>query len=87
MRHLADHGRAVAVNNDYYVHREALDGLLTDLRRHFAGAEELSFAGFRELSGLTRKLGIPMLEYLDETGATVRRGDVRHAGPALGRTS
>ena len=34
----------------------------------------------RELSGLTRKLGIPMLEYLDQTGVTVRAG-----GPDEGR--
>ena len=44
---------------------------------------DLAFAAFRELSGLTRKLGIPMLEYLDQTGVTVRKGDIRVAGPAL----
>jgi selenocysteine-specific elongation factor len=83
VRHLADHGLAVPVNNDYYVHADAMGGLLAKLRDHFAAAEDLAFAEFRELSGLTRKLGIPMLEYLDEHGLTIRRGDVRQAGPAL----
>ena len=48
-----------------------------------AGGDELAFGTFRELSGLTRKLGIPMLEHLDETGRTRRDGDVRRAGPNL----
>jgi selenocysteine-specific elongation factor len=86
LRHLTDHGRAIAVSSDYHVHRDARDALLQRLREHFATSEELTFAGFRELSGLTRKLGIPMLEHLDQTGHTVRRGDVRVAGPGLEET-
>ncbi|MCP4571595.1 MAG: selenocysteine-specific translation elongation factor [bacterium] len=83
VRHLADHGLAVAVNNDYYVHAQAMHELTERLRAHFAAETEMSFAAFREVSGLTRKLGIPMLEYLDEHGVTVRQGDVRMAGPSL----
>ncbi|HPF70661.1 MAG TPA: selenocysteine-specific translation elongation factor [Candidatus Krumholzibacteria bacterium] len=84
LRHLVDHGLAVAVSNEYFVHVGAMAGLLDALKAHFAGEPELAFARFREISGLTRKLGIPMLEYLDENGLTVRDGDVRRAGPALG---
>ena len=82
-RHLVDHGHAVPINNDYLVASEAWDELLKKLREYFATAPELAFATFRELSGLTRKLGIPMLEYLDQTGVTVRKGDIRVAGPSL----
>ena len=82
-RHLVDHGYAVAINNEYLVAADAWRDLLRKLRDHFAGEAELAFATFRELSGLTRKLGIPMLEYLDQTGMTVRRGDLRTAGPNL----
>jgi selenocysteine-specific elongation factor len=84
LRHLADHRLAVAVDNDYFVHVEAMARLVAALRDHFAREAELNFGAFRELSGLTRKLGIPMLEYLDERGLTVRDGDVRRAGPELG---
>jgi len=83
IRHLAEHGRAVAVNNEYHVSAKAFADLLEGLRGYFRDHEELPFATFRELSGLTRKLGIPMLEHLDQTGVTVRAGDVRRAGPAL----
>jgi selenocysteine-specific elongation factor len=83
IRHLVDHGRAVAIANDYHVGTAAVAALLDRLRGHFADSEEIAFGEFRELSGLTRKLGIPMLEYLDQSGFTVRVGDVRRAGPEL----
>ncbi len=83
LRHLLDRGRAVTVAEDYFVHRDALADLAALLRGHFAGEDALNFATFRELTGLSRKLGIPMLEYLDQTGITRRDGDVRRAGPRL----
>ncbi|MBD3220909.1 selenocysteine-specific translation elongation factor [bacterium] len=83
LRHLVDHGQAIAIEGDYIVAREAADDLVRRLREHFATEAELTFAQFRELSGLTRKLGIPMLEHLDQAGYTARTGDVRRAGPRL----
>jgi selenocysteine-specific elongation factor len=87
LRHLVDRGRAVQIASDYYVHRESFAELKSRLREHFEREPELSFAGFRELSGLTRKLGIPLLEYLDQTGVTSRTGDVRVAGSRLDETA
>lgn len=83
LRHLVDHGYAVAINNDYHVASAARLNLLGRLAEHFRTEGELPFAVFRELSGLSRKLGIPMLEHLDQAGVTVRDGDLRRAGPAL----
>jgi selenocysteine-specific elongation factor len=82
-RWLVDHGRAVPIAGDYLVAAGARAALVAKLRAHFAREPELTFSGFRELSGLTRKLGIPMLEYLDQSGVTERDGDLRRAGPAL----
>ncbi|MDX2475068.1 MAG: selenocysteine-specific translation elongation factor [Candidatus Krumholzibacteria bacterium] len=83
VRHLGDHGQVVAISSEFVVPQAAMDQLLQKLRGHFAAEPELVFSEFRELSGLTRKLGIPMLEYLDQFGWTVRRGDVREAGTKL----
>ena len=82
-RYLVDHALAVAINNDYLVSCDAYADLLQRLRTHFAAEEEMLFSTFRELSGLTRKLGIPMLEHLDQAGVTVRQSDARRAGPTL----
>ncbi len=84
LKHLVERGRAVQAGSDYYVHAEPLAGLLAAVREHFRRAPELSFGDFRALSGLSRKLGIPMLEHLDASGVTVRAGDLRRPGPAQG---
>ncbi len=83
LRHLVETGEAVQIGPDHYVAAAALRELRDALAAHFAAGPELSFGEFRELSGLTRKLGIPLLEYLDQTGVTERVGDARRAGPAL----
>ena len=83
LKHLVDHDRAVQAGSDYYVAARPYADLVTMLRAHFGAEPELTFARFRELSGLSRKLGIPMLEHLDQVGLTVRIGDNRRAGPTL----
>ena len=83
LKYLSEHGRAVQIASDDFVHADAFMRLGGAVRDHFAAAEELSFADFRELSGLTRKLGIPTLEYLDQAGYTKRCGDLRQAGVQL----
>jgi selenocysteine-specific elongation factor len=37
----------------------------------------IGVAAFKDLAGITRKHAIPLLEYLDRTGVTQRRGDER----------
>jgi len=86
LRYLVDHGQAVAINTEYYVSPESMTDLHQRLRAEFAQSAEITFADFRQLSGLSRKLGIPLLEYLDQNGVTVRVGDVRRAGEALNNT-
>ena len=83
IRHLTDRGDAVAVAPDYVVSAAAFADLRARLAGWFDANATLEFGQFRELSGLTRKLGIPMLETLDRIGWTRREGDVRTAGPRL----
>ena len=48
------------------------------LREHMAELEEFTVAQFRDAAGLSRKYAVPILEWSDREGLTVRRGDVRH---------
>ncbi|MFC1628446.1 selenocysteine-specific translation elongation factor [Gemmatimonadota bacterium] len=58
--------------------------LVSLLKQHFGDHESLSVPEFRELtSGLTRKFVIPILEYMDSEGVTMREGDLRVPGPSL----
>ncbi len=52
-----------------------LRGKLSEFKRR--NGERLSIAAFKELSGVSRKYAIPLLEYLDRERATRRVGDDR----------
>ncbi|MFN6202580.1 MAG: SelB C-terminal domain-containing protein [Acidobacteriota bacterium] len=59
-------------------HRRALEGLRETLRRQKdAHGPKLDVAVFKELTGVSRKYAIPLLEYLDRQRITRRNGEVR----------
>jgi selenocysteine-specific elongation factor len=67
----------VKVSDDLVFHRSALE----DLRRLVAGqkarSSKMDVAKFKELTGVSRKYAIPLLEYLDREHVTRRTGDSR----------
>ncbi len=68
----------VKVTEELVLHRTAmthLRELLAAYRRE--RGERLPIAAFKELTGVTRKYAIPLLEYLDREGVTRRVGDER----------
>ncbi|WP_419933397.1 selenocysteine-specific translation elongation factor [Candidatus Poriferisodalis sp.] len=52
-----------------------------------AQPEGITVAEIREALGTTRKYALPLVGYLDRTGVTRRRGDLRIAGPRLPEVS
>jgi selenocysteine-specific elongation factor len=81
-------GTAVRVGRDRYYQKDALDRLLLEILRVVsrqgpgAGAGAATPGQLREETGLSRKYLIPLLEWMDGNGLTVRRGDERALGPA-----
>jgi selenocysteine-specific elongation factor len=67
----------VRVAPDLYFLRDAVARMMTALRDYLARSNELTPGVFRDLFGTSRKYTIPLLEYLDREGFTVRVGDVR----------
>jgi selenocysteine-specific elongation factor len=68
----------VKVTEDLVFHRAALGRLrevLADYKRQ--RGEHLPVAAFKELTGISRKYAIPLLEYLDRERVTRRVGDAR----------
>jgi selenocysteine-specific elongation factor len=59
------------------VHRDHLEALKQEVRRRWPPGSRLDVAGFKELTGLTRKYVIPLLEYLDGERVTRRAGGDR----------
>ncbi|MCB9679332.1 MAG: selenocysteine-specific translation elongation factor [Alphaproteobacteria bacterium] len=70
LRLVEDGGAAQQVAGIGWVSKGALDGLLTDVRGWFAGHDVLSPGEFKDLSSLTRKAAIPLLEWLDKNRYT-----------------
>ena len=54
--------------------REPLDALKAEVRRRWPPGSRLDVAAFKELTGLSRKFVIPLLEYLDREQVTRRSG-------------
>jgi selenocysteine-specific elongation factor len=75
-------GRLVAVERDRYFSPRAISGLTAALVDIAAGGP-ITPAAVREATGISRKYLIPLLEWSDRVGFTVRSGDARVAGPAL----
>ena len=67
-----------------WVAPRVLSDLEGRVRGWFAEHDTLKPADFKELTGLTRKAAIPLLEWLDGKRITRRDGDARVAGAALG---
>jgi selenocysteine-specific elongation factor len=74
-RFLVQRGLLVRLDGKFLVHRGALDAVVRGLREW--GVESFSVGEFKERFGLTRKLAIPILQWLDSERATLRSGDRR----------
>jgi selenocysteine-specific elongation factor len=67
----------VKINDELYFHQEAYGAAVELLRRHFASAETITLAQFRDLTGSSRKIVQPLLEHFDQLKLTRRVGDHR----------
>jgi selenocysteine-specific elongation factor len=76
-RLLMEEGVLIKVSEEFYYSRKAMEDLIGRVREFFAGNQEMGPQDFREISGLTRKFAIPVLEYLDKEKITMRIGDKR----------
>ena len=74
---LANEGGAVKVKNDIFYTPEALAGIEEVLVGYLREKGEIAPAEFREITGLSRKFMIPVLEYFDSRRVTMRLGDKR----------
>jgi selenocysteine-specific elongation factor len=67
----------IKASEDLVFHHTALDELRRRLQLEKAKSPELDVARFKDLTGISRKYAIPLLEYLDREHVTRRVGDAR----------
>jgi selenocysteine-specific elongation factor len=70
-------GSLVRIRDGKLFHSEAIARLVAKLREYALGSETIDVAGFKQLAGVTRKNAIPLLEHLDESRITRRKGNLR----------
>ena len=69
-------GALVKVGDGIY-RRSQLVRIRTELENALRAKGQLAMSEFRDLIGTSRKFAVPLLEWFDATGVTLRSGDQR----------
>jgi selenocysteine-specific elongation factor len=67
----------IKISDELIFHRSALEELRRQIAGQKAKSAKMDVAKFKELTGVSRKYAIPLLEYLDRERVTKRVGDAR----------
>jgi len=67
----------IKLSDELVFHRSALESLRCQVSAQKAKSPRMDVAYFKEMTGVSRKYAIPLLEYLDRERVTRRAGDVR----------
>ncbi len=74
---LVEEGQIVKVKEDLYFHATAVKALQQRLIDFLKSNKELTTPQFKEMTGVSRKYLIPLIEYFDALNITIRIGDIR----------
>jgi selenocysteine-specific elongation factor len=80
LRALVDSGELVKIDG-FYLTAERAAAARKLVREKIAADGPVTVAQIRDLLQTSRKYAVPLSEWLDQTGATARRGDLRVLGP------
>jgi selenocysteine-specific elongation factor len=67
----------IKISDELVFHRSALEALRRQIAAYKLQSSKIDVAKFKELTRITRKYAIPLLEYLDRERVTKRVGDAR----------
>jgi selenocysteine-specific elongation factor len=77
LRHLESGGMLTLVADGLYVSTDEINGAIEVIRRALAGSDGLGPADFREVLPVSRKHLIPLLNFFDGIGVTIRSAEGR----------
>ena len=77
LRLLEREGSVVRITSDMYFLATSVAQLRQMIKNYLGERGEMTAAGFRDLIGSSRKYTIPLLEFFDRDGLTIRIGDIR----------
>lgn len=71
-----ENGDFVKITGGFYMHSQVMDEIKSKLSEGISDPG-MTMSDIRQLLGTSRKYAIPILEHLDESGFTIRDGDLR----------
>ncbi|SHN57308.1 selenocysteine-specific translation elongation factor [Desulfovibrio litoralis] len=77
LKNLQDSGELVKISDEIYYYRPVLDKIWEAVTAWFESNDDLNLAVLKDLTSLSRKYLIALLEYFDREKLTVRVGDKR----------
>ena len=70
-------GTLIKVKEDLYFHKESIEELKRRLIAFIKEKGEITTSELKQVTGVSRKYTIPLIEYFDKTQLTVRVGNKR----------
>lgn len=70
----------VDLGNEMYIHKNSLIDVVNKIRYIFQSQDSASLVNIRDYLGVSRKVTLAVLEYLDNLGVTIREEDARKPG-------
>ena len=77
IRLLMEEGAIIKAKEDIYFHKEAVEKLKGELIQFLRAHHEITTAQFKEITKVSRKYAIPLIEYFDNNKITIRVGEKR----------
>ncbi len=74
---LMEEGLIIKAKEDLYFYAEAIETLKKRLVDFLVANKELTTPQFKDITGVSRKFLIPLIEYFDAQNVTIRIGDIR----------
>lgn len=74
---LLEEGTLIKVKEDLFFHKSVIDDLKKGLVSYLKANGEITTPQFKEMTGVSRKYTIPLIEFFDTSKVTIRIGDIR----------
>ena len=74
---MREEGTIIKEKEELYFHREAVEKLKGELIQFLRAHDEITTAQFKEMTQVSRKYAIPLMEYFDNSKITIRVGEKR----------
>ena len=65
------------IDKDIFLHEQVLGKIKSQVQELMAGGSGVSLSDLRQHLETSRRYAVPLFEFLDRTGFTVRKGDLR----------